>query len=359
MLYLSDDTKEKFSLWWANKSCGKPLIRLMSQKEKIPQNFTSVYGENHSNTDWHINPDLRVRLVKEQTEYYDFLAQAFPYVDLNIGPGSMCVYLGCRPNFSRDTVWYDHLDAGLEDLVELDFRKSSHWWDIHVNAVTKAVELAGGQFPVAIPDIQEGIDILSAMRGPQQLCFDLIDCPETVMKVLDRLDGCFYYYYDKMYDICKCPDNSSVFTAFSIWGKGKTAKIQCDFSALISPDIFDEFVLPYLKKQCDYLDNAMYHLDGPMAIRHVDSLMKIEKLKALQWTSGAGEDDGGSEKWFGLYDKVKDANKALWIELYKGDCYTQVERAKKILKRYGPDGIYFIFGYKDKKSAEYIMSQIG
>lgn len=34
------------------------------------------------------------------------MAEAFPSVEINIGPGSMATYLGSEPYFAWDTVWY-------------------------------------------------------------------------------------------------------------------------------------------------------------------------------------------------------------------------------------------------------------
>ena len=88
-------------------------------------------------------------------------------------------------------------------------------------------------------------------------------------------------------------------------GSGKCAKVQCDFCALISPLHFREFVKPSLEKQWSLLDSSLYHLDGPDEIKHLYALMEIEDLKALQFTPGAGNPDGGSLLWYPIYDKAE------------------------------------------------------
>ena len=40
-----------------------------------------------------------------------------------------------------------------------------------------------------------------------------------------------------------------VFGAFRIWGPGKTAKVQCDASAMFSPAMFEQFVVPALTEE--------------------------------------------------------------------------------------------------------------
>ena len=195
------------------------------------------------------------------------------------------------------------------------------------------------------------------MRGAQNLCFDLIDQPEVVKDRLEQLDSLYFEYYDRFYDLVKTEDGGSSYTTFSIWGPGRTAKIQCDFSAMISPAHFREFVIPSLRKQCQNLDFSLYHLDGPDAIKHVEALMEIEELNALQWTPGAGQPDGGSPQWFSIYDQVIAANKSLWIifSAKNGRFEDWVDAADQIVKRYGPEKLYFLFPVMSEKEAETLM----
>lgn len=177
-------------------------------------------------------------------------------------------------------------------------------------------------------------------------------------KVQKIVDDSFFKYYDAIYEVVKDEEGNSVYTAFSLWGRGKVAKLQCDFSALISKELFDEFVLPALQRQTAYLDRTMYHLDGVMALRHLDSVLSLKKLNALQWTPGAGQEDGGAEKWYPIYDKAMNAGKSLWIQIYDGDVDAWINKSKKILKRYGPTGIYFVYGNTDEESAKKLIKEL-
>lgn len=42
--------------------------------------------------------------------------------------------------------------------------------------------------------------------------------------------------------------------------------------------MFEKFVAPILRAQCERLDHVIYRLDDPEQINHVDYLLKIEKL---------------------------------------------------------------------------------
>jgi hypothetical protein len=165
----------------------------------------------------------------------------------------------------------------------------------------------------------ENIDVLASMRGAQDTLFDIIDEPDEILKRIYQINDIYFQYYDRFYEIAKDDEGGSCYTVFQIWGPGKTAKLQCDFSAMMSPDQFRKFIQGSLRKQAGKLDNVLYHLDGPDAIKHVDAIMEIEEIDALQWTSGDYGPDGTFEQWYEIYDKAVKAGKALWIKVYSGE----------------------------------------
>ena len=107
-----------------------------------------------------------------------------------------------------------------------------------------------------------------------------------------------------MFERVRDADGGNVFAAFRIWGPGKTAKLQCDISANISARMFRTFVSPFLAEQCAWLDYSLYHLDGTTALQHVEPLLEIPRLNAIEWTPQAGLAGGGSPEWYDLYRRI-------------------------------------------------------
>jgi 5-methyltetrahydrofolate--homocysteine methyltransferase len=272
----------------------------------------------------------------------------------------MMLYLGGEPKFAWDTVWFQDFMDSPEEFSRIHFDGNNKWWLLHQKMFREAVVLADNDFYVNIPDIMENLDTLMTMRGSQNLCFDIIDEPELVHAGVEKIDDLYFKYYDTIYDIVKDDDGSSAYTVFDILGKGRIAKIQCDFSAMISPEMFREHAAPSLRKQCLSLDHSIYHLDGPGAIKHVEALMEIKELDALQWTCGAGQPDGGCERWYPIYDKVREAGKSLWLMINDGGPKDWADSAKRITERYGKDGIYFLFPvFPDLETAREMMALFG
>ncbi|MFH1566842.1 MAG: hypothetical protein ABIL09_02510, partial [Gemmatimonadota bacterium] len=83
------------------------------------------------------------------------------------------------------------------------------------------------------------------------------------------------------------------------------------FSAMISPAMFGDFMVPVLRAMTERLDHSMYHWDGPGAIPHHDHLLSIPGLDMIQWTPGAGVEPVQHRRWWPLFHKTVEAGKKM------------------------------------------------
>jgi hypothetical protein len=73
--------------------------------------------------------------------------------------------------------------------------------------------------------------------------------------------------------------------------------------------MFREFFLDELAMECNHLDNSLYHLDGPSATRHLDDILRIERLDGIQWVPGANS--GPAVQWISLLKRIQAAGKCI------------------------------------------------
>jgi 5-methyltetrahydrofolate--homocysteine methyltransferase len=305
--------------------------------------------------DKYLNAERIVERFRYFCETHEFMAESFPNLSIDFGPGSMAGYLGCNIVFNKNTVWFDEFVEDWLEYKDLEYDPENEWFKKHIELFRRVKELAGDDFYIGIPDIMENIDVLASMRGAQNTIFDMVDEPEEMERRIAQIDDIYFKYYDQFYDIVKDEGNGSCYTVFQIWGSGRTAKLQCDFSAMMSPDNFRDFIQPSLRKQAKQLDHVLYHLDGPDAIKHVDALMEIEEIDALQWTSGDYGPDGTFEQWYEIYDKAVAAGKGLWVKVYSGEVEEWLERLDKLVARYGSNALFLYFSPMPMERAQRLL----
>ena len=321
-----DTTKARWTAWWNRELTDGPLLGISAPRKKpLPSESPPPISTPFSR--W-LDRDAILSRAESQFARNASLDGGFPSVAAGLGPGSMGVFLGAEPVFDHATVWYKPCFDDIR-AANLSINRKSQWWQWTLDFTRRAVARAQGRYLVGIPDLIENLDTLAALLENEKLLYYLVDAPAEVHRLQEQLLPLWFEAFDELYELVKGPEGGHVFTPFMVWAPGKLAKLQCDFSAMISPDMFAEFVLPYLQKQCDRLDYSLYHLDGPSAVGHLDLLLSIDSLDCIQWTPGAGQPSAGDPTWDKIHRKVLDAGKLIWAGMTPAEVRPFVKRLGK------------------------------
>lgn len=370
-----EGTKEKFTNYWNHKNTGRPLMCVIARRPEVEQysDGTPVEGgyldQICQGKYYHMPEELKwkdmedkyqnaQRIVDRYRYFCDthyFLGESFPNLNIDFGPGSLASYLGSEIGFKEDTVWFHKCLDSWDGVPKLVFDPENKWFKKHIRLAKDCRELAGNDFYVDMPDLMENIDVLASLRGAQDILFDLLDEGEMIGERIQEVTDIYYEYYDRFYDIIKDEEGGNAYTVFQIWGPGKTVKLQCDFSAMMSPEDFRRYIQPSLKTQAEKADHVLYHLDGPAAIKHMDALMEIDGIDALQWTSGDAGPDGTLPDWDVIYDKAIAAGKSIWVKVYSGEFEDWIRNVDRIVKKYGSHSLFLLFPEMSMEQAEYLL----
>jgi 5-methyltetrahydrofolate--homocysteine methyltransferase len=117
---------------------------------------------------------------------------------------------------------------------------------------------------------------------------------------------------------------------------------------MISPRMFERFVLPDLIACCDHLDHGFYHLDGKGEIPHLDMLLAIPRLRGIQWIPGDGQPT--PDRWLPLLKRIRDGGKLCQV-------FVRPEGAQRIVQNLGGKGFLLVIQheedeFRDPKVAE-------
>jgi len=286
------------------------------------------------------------------------LADAFPFLSTQIGPGSLGTFIGSEPEFAETTVWYRPCIDNPDTYGSVRFDPAGNkWFDAHLALIDEALRRADGRYFVGVPDLIENLDTLAALRDTEKLMVDLIERPGWVLERLDEINEAFFASFDILYDRVREADDGGNVFIFSIWGPGKTVKVQCDLACMLSPEMFRRFVVPALTAQCEWLDYSMFHLDGEDATQHLDALLEINALDAVEWTprmlyTGDDEEASGSPKWYDLYRRIKAGGKSVQAIVVRP------HQVVPLLDAVGPEGMYLTVGAPDLPTAEKLLKDV-
>ena len=311
-----DQVRDRLTAWWNGGDIGRPIMQITAPRTEPLEEVAALpeppgWVTNYSTSDFAYRVNLSARACID-THY---LGEAVPTVDPSLGPNTLALFLGCRGVDQPGTVWFEPC---IEAPEGARFERARHnaYWDFELRLIREQLRFGEAKFLVAIPDLIEGLDTLAAMRGTQDLLLDVLERPYWVRSALDRITESYFQHYDAIYDMVKDERGGCYFWS---WAPGRLSKLQCDFSAMISPGMFREFMVPVLEATTARLDFCMYHWDGPGAIVHHDALLGIDGLNMLQWTPGAGAEPAEDPRWWPLYHKTLDSGKRVYVHLSQAD----------------------------------------
>jgi hypothetical protein len=96
----------------------------------------------------------------------------------------------------------------------------------------------------------------------------------------------------------------------------------------------------------------MYHLDGTQAMCHLDLLLGIEPLDAVEWTPQHGIPGGGSPQWYDLYRRILKGGKSVQAV---GVAASEVV---PLLDAVGPKGMYVGAHCQNPQELETLCKQV-
>jgi hypothetical protein len=349
-----EQTKRRFIDWWNHEGLligmwGAPEVGRTIHEPVTAPVIPALLEERYCNAAFRA-AENHYRLSRSI-----FPADVLPSATTDLGPGSLALFLGSKPGFAEDTVWYHPCIEEVEDpeeLPPLSFDETNSWWRVTEDILRHCAELARGKYLVTCPDLIENMDALSSLRGAQTLCMDMLERPEWIEQKIAEINHVWFDAYSRIYDLIKLDDGSSAYGAFYLWGPGKVAKVQCDTSAMFSSRMYRRFVAPALTAQCQWLDHSLYHLDGTQAMAHLDTLLEIEPLDAIEWTPQAGIETGGHPRWYDLYRRILSAGKSVQV------VNVEPHEVVPLLDAIGPKGVYILIQFRDEDEVERVLKSV-
>lgn len=202
---------------------------------------------------------------------------------VNFGPGVQAALLGAPYAITKDSIWFDRQPPIKDWEHPVVFKTDPEHPLYHAIAEhTRALcEHSKGRYAVSFTDIGGQLDVLYSMRG-EELLMDLLEYPDEVLAAEAQIDREFIEYFNTLQKMIG-PTGCGYTNWIPLVHDKPWYPLQCDMSVMISPAMFEEFVLPSLAKVAASIGQAVYHLDGPGEIKHLDMILSLPEVHAVQW----------------------------------------------------------------------------
>lgn len=339
-----EETKKRYINWWNHKGIVLNMWEHFQEGVKPHADVSEPQPYNDLNQRW-FDPAWRAEYLDWYVAHSSLLADMLPVANTQLGPGSLAAILGGVFEGGEDTIWI-HPNPNYTDDIKFDPNHPNYI--LHKELLRACKRKAQGHYYVGMPDLMEGMDVLAALKGTDKVLLDTVMQPEVLERQLQQINDIYFQVFDELYDIIREGDEMA-FCYFSSWAPGKMSKLQSDISTMISVDDYRRFVQPFIREQCQKIDYTLYHLDGVGAMHHLNALLEIKELNAIQWTPGVGEPQGGSPKWYDLYNKILAGGKSIMA------CWVTLDELRPLLDHIGGDGVHLEMDFHNEQEVEQAM----
>ena len=336
-----EETKKHYIDWWNHKGIVLNMWEHFQEGVKPHADVPAPQPYRDLNQRW-FDPEWRAEYLDWYVAHSSLMADMLPVANTQLGPGSLAAILGGVFEGGEDTIWI-HPNPNYSDDIVFDPNHPN--WLLHKELLKACKQKAKGHYYVGMPDLMEGLDVLAAIKGTDKVLLDTVMQPEVLEHQMQQINDIYFRVFDELYDIIREGDEMA-FCYFSSWAPGKMSKLQSDISTMISVDDYRRFVQPFIREQCQKIDYTLYHLDGVGAMHHLDALLEIKELNAIQWTPGVGEPQGGSPKWYDLYRKIIAGGKSIMA------CWVTLDELKPLLDNIGGEGVHIEMDFHNEREVE-------
>ncbi len=305
-----DDTRERLTALWNREVTDRPCIAVTAPNGRTvsPPQAPATPRDKWLDPDW-VCADIAARL--ESTWWG---GEAIPSY-LLMGGWVLC--LGGTPRFDMRTIWFDTVEVDFSGPLPLRYRDGDPWVETHERLYEAVAGFAGrDDFLVGKPCALPANDLLSMLMGTEAFLLGLMDHPDWMreavvigaqeqlrmrLRLRDRIRERHDFWY-----------GNGGWMPF--WAPGPFITTQSDVSCMLSPEMFERFVLPELDMYGEAFGAMWYHLDGGDARQHLPRLLSLPYLRVVQYVPAPFEPLNGPGH-LELYREIQKAGRIVHVQV--------------------------------------------
>ncbi|MGI5893222.1 MAG: hypothetical protein ACOX6P_01360 [Candidatus Merdivicinus sp.] len=345
-----EQVRHSYRGWW-DGTLKRPLVKTAVRCHSPNRHAPKVpFPEQDNCHDFSIPAEAVIDAVDYELSQFEFMGDSFPQMNFSyFGPGVLAAFCGAKLDNSSGRVWF--FPQEKKPIEEISIRYDpQNPWVLRIKDLYRAgMERWNGNVLMGMPDLGGIMDVVASFRESEQLLFDLYDAPEEVLRLCKEAHTAWMEAYRDLRAVLD-QKNPGYSDWSGVYSELPSYILQCDFCYMLGNPMFREFVLPDIIQGCRNLSNTIYHLDGIGQLNHLDDILNIPELNAVQWVYGDGQPT--APHWLEIYRKISAAGKGIYLNCNRSDF--------EIVQREVPNGRYFIqLGASTPEEARQMLKELG
>ncbi|MCC6581560.1 MAG: hypothetical protein IT440_14090 [Phycisphaeraceae bacterium] len=314
MRYKTDwsQAQQRLTALWHGQRMDRPCIAVRAPIPDAPSSEPIAPADVEGC--W-LDPGFRVQLARRTLQSTWWGGESIPSC-LQMAGWMIC--LGGTPRFDRHTIWFDAQAVDFTQPSPFRHQPDSPWMRKFVRLWKALCDEAGCDgFLVGSPLMLPACDLLSMHMGTEAFLLAMMDQPQWLADAI--LHGAREQVKAWRQIISLTRESGHVYWNgnagwMALWTPEPYFTTQCDVSCMMSPELFNRFIMPELEIYGGEYGATWHHLDGGDARKHLPSLLSLSFLKVIQYTPMPCEPPNGPAH-LEMYKQIQSAGKIVHIQV--------------------------------------------
>jgi hypothetical protein len=293
----------RFEAWWNHDRLDRPIfIAAANTNPKRPIN---------RRLDLLFTPEAWFEAKLADMKQLHRVGDALPHIRVDFGPVLLGGMLGGKIEFGADTTWtHAFIKDDWSNAPDWTLRDDNPLWLQLRKLLRMVAQDAANRYLVCMPDLGGSADVLLNLRGSQPLCLDVVEDPDRVRGAIDAIYPAWRRAFTELYRAA-FEHGAGLIHWLQLWSSRPYMIPACDFNFMIGPKQFERVCLPDIARQAATVGRAVFHLDGPGAARHIDALLEVPDIQAIQFTPGEGTPSALA--WVEMFRKIQGKRRSVLV----------------------------------------------
>jgi hypothetical protein len=305
-----EKSKMRMDAFWERELIDRPLVQFQLNKPANERLELPVSG--HATLwDKMIDAEFQAEWSLAHLSNQLFLGDTMPVAWPNLGPEIMAACYGCPMQTAEYNVGScSPCFQKIADTRHMMFNWNSPYLNKLEELTDAFLEIGKGKFITGVADWHNGTDCLANLVGSMNLATALINDPNQVKASLAQIEMDHQRMYRNIYKKLKAA-GQAITTWVPLVSDEKYYVVSNDYSAMVSDPMYRDLFLEGVVMECQFLDKSIYHLDGPDALRHLNTILEIGELDGVQFVPPPGKNS--FRRWSHVYRRIQAAGKCIQV----------------------------------------------
>jgi hypothetical protein len=203
---------------------------------------------------------------------------AIPWMEAILG----CPVVATEAHFASQPIL-----EGVHDFERVKFDTQNPWVLKYREFIETYSRAFAGWHPIGQSVLRGPSDLVCALVGPEKSTLALLDEPEALKILLDRVTAALERFILLEREWIPPFEGGSVIGQYDLWAPGTTLRMQEDFSTLYSPSLYRAFLKPQDERLAGLAEYTLIHLHST-SLFLIEEFLSVEKIRVFQVTKDPG-----------------------------------------------------------------------